>query len=298
MGKTSILCQLPRLLGPDFAPVVVDCQNPAMTGSEASLLSYLSRSAAAALQRHRVPVEPLSRDALSQEPFAVFDEWLDRVQQAMPGSLRLLLCLDEYEHLRECLKAGWGEKFLDALRHTLQHRRRVLLMFTGSHTFEEQGPAWTNRFLSARRVRVSFLIREEVIPLLTRPVPEFDMTYAPGALEALLDATAGHPFLTQAVAFELVQFLNEQQRKEATPGDIETAIVRALESSSEYFANVWYDAGSEGQAVLRALVRSEPPPDLPGARKWLRDHDVLKDGDTFAVPLVKRWVRRKVAEEG
>ncbi len=38
MGKTSILNQLPRLLGPDFAPAMLDCQNPAATGSAATLL--------------------------------------------------------------------------------------------------------------------------------------------------------------------------------------------------------------------------------------------------------------------
>jgi hypothetical protein len=296
MGKTSILCQLGRLLGPDFAPAVVDCQNPAVTNSAASLLSYLSRTLSTGLQKRQVTLEPLTRDALMSEPFSVFDEWLDRAERAMPDSMRALLCLDEYEHLQEALNAGWGEKFLDALRHTLQHRPKVVLMFTGSHTFEEQGPVWTDRFLSARRVRVSFLSRQEVIPLLTKPIPEFDMTYAAGALDVLLDATTGQPFLTQAVAFELVQFLNEHQRKEATVADVETAIARALESSSEYFANVWYDAGDEGQAILRALVRGEAPPDFPRARARLHEHDVLKDS-TFAVPMVQRWVVKKITTE-
>jgi hypothetical protein len=58
----------------------------------------------------------------------------------------------------------------------------------------------------------------------------------------------------QAVAFELVQFMNEQHRKEAAPADMETAITRALESGGEYFANVWSDAGKEGQAILREIT--------------------------------------------
>src|SRR5439155_10272408 len=43
MGKSSILNQLPRLLGPDFAPALLDCQNPAVTGRSATLLRYLTR---------------------------------------------------------------------------------------------------------------------------------------------------------------------------------------------------------------------------------------------------------------
>lgn len=293
MGKTSILNQLPRLLGPDFAPVMIDCQNPAVTESKVALLRYLSRKCSEVLRRGRVIVEPLQASRLEREPFAVFDEWLDEVESAMPGGMRALLCLDEYERLGATLEAGWGGAFLDALRHTLQHRPRVVLMFTGAHTFGELGPAWTDRFISARRVRVSFLGREDVELLLTEPIREFDMKWAAGALDAVIAATSCQPFLTQAVAFELVQHLNERQRKEATTDDVEAAIGRALVSGGEYFANVWSDAGAEGQAVLRALALGETPPEAALARVWLREHDVLDDGGRFAVEMVRRWVVSK-----
>jgi hypothetical protein len=315
MGKSSILAQLPRLLGPDFAPAMLDCQNPAVASGEASiasLLRYLSASLSEGLQRRRVAVKPLTAEELAREPFAAFDAWLDRVEQAMPSAMSALLCLDEYERLQRALDAGWGGDFLDALRHTLQHRQRLVLLFTGVHTFAEMGPAWTDRFISARRVRVSFLQPDDVRPLLTKPIPEFDLTYAPGAVDAVIAATRCQPFLVQAVAFELVQYLNKQQRKEATPADVATAITRALENGGEYFANVWTDAGAEGQAILRELasnrsavvgaevtrLQSSPtgseslPTSAPtGAWKWLREHDVLDDAGRFAVPMVERWVR-------
>jgi hypothetical protein len=294
MGKTSILNQLPRLLGPDFAPTVVDCQNPAVTESAPTLLRYLSRRLSEGLRRRRVAVEPLAAKALEREPFAVFDEWLDGVERALPEGMRALLCLDEYERLQATLDAGWGGSFLDALRHMLQHRPRVVLMFTGAHTFQELGPAWTDRFISARRVRISFLTREEVFPLLTQPIPEFDMTYALGALDTLFAATAGQPFLTQATAFELVQLLNEQERREATTADVEAAQARALVSGGEYFANVWSDAGAEGQAILRAVIKGETPPEFARARTWLIEHDVLNADGDFAVEMVRRWVRDMV----
>jgi hypothetical protein len=175
----------------------VDCQNAAVTGSAATLLHYLSRALSDGLRRRRVVVEPLAAATLERELFAAFDEWLDGVERAMPAKMRALLCLDEYERLQETLDAGWGARVLDTLRHTLQHRPRVVLMFTGAHTFAELGAAWTDRFISARRVRVGFLKPDEVIPLLTQPIPEFDMTYSDGALEAIIAATNCQPFLTQ-----------------------------------------------------------------------------------------------------
>jgi hypothetical protein len=95
------------------------------------------------------------------------------------------------------------------------------------------------------------------------------------------------------VAFELVQLLNEGQRKEATPEDVEQAIGRALTSGGEYFANVWSDAGADGHAILRAVVRGETPPEAPEARAWLREHDVLNAEGDFAVEMLRRWVREK-----
>jgi DNA polymerase III delta prime subunit len=292
-GKTSILYQLPRLLGPDFAPAVVDCQNPAVVESEVTLLRYLTRAFAEGLGLRRVYVQPLTAVALEREPFLAFDEWLDAAERQIPKRMRVLLCLDEYERLQATLVAGWGGRFLDALRHTLQHRPRLVLMFTGAHTFQELGPEWTDRFISARRVRLSFLTREDVELLLRKPIPKFDMTYASGALDAVIAATSCQPFLTQAVAFELVQLLNERQQKEATPDDVEEAIARALVSGGEYFANLWSEAGEQGQAILRAVTKGEVPPAFHAASAWLRDHDVLSNDGDFTVEMVRRWVKIK-----
>ena len=295
IGKTSILYQLPRLLGPGLAPAILDCQDPAVTESPAGALRCTSEAAIRGLRHRHVTAKPLAPHEISQGPFSAFHDWLNRTDQAMPEGMQLLLCIDEYERLYDTLAAGWGVRFLDSLRHTLQHCRRVAVMFTGTHTFEELGPEWTDRFVSARRVRVSFLGRDEVVPLLTQPIPEFDMTYAPGALDAVIDATRGQPFLTQAVGFELVQLLNEHERKEATPDDAAEAITRALVSGGEYFANVWDDAGEGGRTILCALARHDTPPADPAAQTHLRGQDVLTDSGAFAVPMVERWVREKKA---
>ncbi len=293
MGKTSILKQLPRLLGPDFAPAVVDCQNPAITDSRSALLRYLTREISAGLRRRGSSVDPLTVQQLEKEPYSAFYDWLDGVEQSVPERLRILLCLDEYENLQRIVDAGWGEEFLDALRHMLQHRPKMVLIFIGAHTFAEQGSAWTRRFLSAQRVRVSFLSRPEVIPLLTKPIPNFDLTYADGALDALLHATNGQPFLTQVVAFQLVELLNSQEKKTAVAPDVETAISRALVRNSEYFESIWMEAGPEGQAILKSIAGRTSPPVFPQARAALREHDILDDTGAFAVPMVERWVNQK-----
>jgi hypothetical protein len=186
---------------------------------------------------------------------------------------------------------GWGAALLDALRHYLQHHPQIAIIFTGTQTFAELGPEWTSRFISARRIRVSFLRPEESISLLTKPIPEFGVTYMPGALDAILTATAGQPFLIQAVAFELVQVLNEQHAREATIKEVEEAIARALVSGGEYFANIWNDAGEHGWKVLRSLANGDASPYPSDALRRLKEKDVLSLEGTFAVPMIERWVR-------
>lgn len=297
MGKTSILNQLPRLLGPGFAPAVVDCQDPAVRGSASTLLKYISEVIKQGLARRHLAVDSLQSLVLDPEPYLAFDGWLDVVENIMPSDLRVLLCLDEYESLENAVQKGWGEEFLDALRHLFQHRPRLVIMFTGAHTFAELGPVWTDHFINVRRIHVGFLNRDDVFLLLTKPIPGFDLEYTPTALKAIFAATNGQPFLTQAVAFELVEFLNEQRRKKATIRDVNVAISRALTSGDSYFANVWSDAGEKGQALLSAIAKGETAPGSPTALAWLKEHDVLDHKGKFAVPMLKQWVQGRIAKK-
>src|SRR5262249_19858490 len=129
MGKTSILYQLPELLGPGFLPVQVDCQAPAMAESAGAMLRYLSRCLSNALNtrlgiasddevaRKARGSSPIPIENLQVAAFSVFDEWLDTFQKRLPPDPRLLICLDEFERLNEAVNAGWGARFLDGLRH-------------------------------------------------------------------------------------------------------------------------------------------------------------------------------------
>lgn len=240
---------------------------------------------------------PLDCQSLGSDPFAEFDEWLDRSLKTLPSSVRILLCWDEYEKLQQTLDAEWGDQLLDYLRHLLQHRPQIVPLFSGVRTFDDQGPAWTVRFVNARRIRVGRLSRDEVRPLLTRPIPEFDLTYVPEALDALLNATAGQPFLTQATAYELVNWMNRNERKQATVEDVRQAIDLALDSGAEYFANVWHDAGDDGRALLHALVTNQPPQASPTVYKRLREQEILDNDNRFLVPMVQTWIHRRCQDQ-
>lgn len=296
MGKSSILRQLPRLLGPDFAVAEVpelDLANAATFESPGRFLFVLSRAIAGGLRRRHVLAEAPAETAFDGRPHAAFDDWLRGVERELPGKLRMLVCFDEYESLHQRAERGtaWVDDLLDTMRHWLQHHPRLVLLFTGVRTFSDLGERWTRRFVSVRSVRVSFLPRADLIPILTRPLPDFGLVWSQGTLDALLDATAGQPFLTQAMAYELVQHLNDSDRREATLADI-GAVERVVYSRArEYLVGVWQDATPEGQAILRAVLRRTAIPEDPRARRILREMELLDDQSRFRVPLVERWMR-------
>lgn len=302
MGKTSILNQLPALLGPMFLSVTADCQAPAMAESPAAMLRYLSRCFANALNA-RLRIAPddeagrsargaslIPLDQLQTNPYSVFDDWLEVFESRLPSDTRVLLCLDEFERLQATIDAGWGERLFDALRHWLQYRPAISLMFVGSHTFEQMGPAWTDRFLHARRLKVSFLAEADVRQLLTRPSPTFNLAYAPGAVEAVFAASHGQPFLTQALASELVHHMNRTKRRIAEPGDVESSMVEVLERSAEYFADLWQGRSAPERALMAAAARGDHVDPHSPAAQSLRDYDVLDDQGRLLVPLVSRWI--------
>jgi hypothetical protein len=296
MGKTSILNQLPQMLGNAFVPVIVDCQNPAIADSLATLLRYFSRAMTnAAASRGisgdgRLDLAPLTAQELQEAPFSRFEAWLDEFDSRLPNDCHTLLCLDEFERLRLTIEAGWGGRLLDAIRHWLQHRRRLVIMFTGTHTFQELGPEWTDRFISIRRIRVSFLDRSDVIRLLTKPMPSFPMSYENGVVDKIFELTGGQPFLTQAVASEVVQRLNRDHRKKATLADAEAAVEAAIESGGEYFADLWNKLSREERAVLQNAASKQTSSKSSEDMRRLRDRDLLDENNEFAVPMLKRWM--------
>jgi hypothetical protein len=168
-------------------------------------------------------------------------------------------------------------------------------MFVGSHTFEQLGPAWTDRFISARRLKVSFLEDEDVRQLLTNPTPTFNLTYDPDALAAIGHATNGQPFLTQVLASELVHHMNSEHRKRARRTDVDAAITEALERSADYFADLWSSRSDDQRAVLRDIASGTRPALTSRVVRELVEYDVLNLAGDFAVPMVGRWVQEHYA---
>ena len=294
MGKTSILYQLPRLLGPKFAHAVIDLQSAANLESSETLLRNISNKLVENLRGLHVENIPELAAVHHGKPFAAFEDWLrNAVEMARQQQIDLLVCFDEYENFTEIAKLSWGKMFLDNLR-SIQTDPGIVLIFTGVKTFDEMGSEWTGRFINVKHLRVSFLKFEDVRLLLEKPIPEFKNSYAPGVIETIFEATHGQPLLTQAVAFKLFGLLRDDRRTEATPEDVKEAINEAIEDEPGYFANIWADAGQQGQEILTSIAMGNAPSGNPETIRPLERNDVLNKQLQFYVPMVRTWVRNRI----
>ena len=211
---------------------------------------------------------------------------------------RILLTFDEYERLEAGLKTGkLTTEILNQLRNIVQHRERIVVLFSGSHNFEELRTInWSDYLINVKTLELSFLPAEDARELLTQPVPELD--YQPDAIEKILALTHCQPYLLQAIAFELVSSLNAQNKLEATTDDIEVAVQKVLTAAQAYFFYTWQEECSEEEkAVLRALAANgETSSNLPQDQQAVRSlcqKDILENNDQryhFTIELFHRWI--------
>ena len=133
--------------------------------------------------------------------------------------------------------------------------------------------------------------------LLTKPVPE--LHYEAGVVGDIIRITHCQPYLLQAVASELINYLNSKQQTTATPDDLNTALEKTLVSASAYFSDTWRkDNSAAEQQVMRALATGKTESVLvdaafqPAIQSLIRKEIVEGTDGSYrlAVELFARWV--------
>ena len=310
MGKTSLLNNMGRLLPNSIIPMFVDLQGPVSSASDyAGFLYNIARSMRDSAQRQSAFTLPsLDRETLQDDRFTRFDEWLDKVEEALQENIALL-ALDEFEALDNAIRKGKfdEEDVLGMLRHLIQHRPRFKVMLAGSHTIEEF-QRWASYLINVQVVHISYLKEPEARQLIEQPVQDFTLRYEPNAVDRALQLTRCHPFLIQLLCGEIIVLKNEQDpsiRRLATLADVEAAVPEALSTGGFVFADIqnnqvdvmglailqFLAAQGEGEIVGRTAILQQFP-DEYNALDLLLQRELIEqvgDGYRFQVELIRRW---------
>ena len=307
IGKTSTLLNLRKLLGPKIIPVYLDGQDAGLTQSDAGFLYQTLAKILRAAPREWATADSLilpNRQEFEAHAFELSSKLLKQLRERLQAdNARVLLCLDEYERLDRAYEQGRiTEDLLDQLRHYIQHETRLAFLFAGAHRMtERRAIRWSDYLINVKTIKLSFLDHASAEKLITAPIPDWPLTYEPGVVEQILQITHRQPYLLQAVASDLVDYLNMQQRTRATMSDLDEAIRRVLVTAELYFQNTWLDDLTEPErALIFAYLRADGEID-PVANKevlhGLVQNDIFEiiDGrHVFVIDLFKRWILKNL----
>src|SRR5438128_2334449 len=121
MGKSSIIRQLPVLLGPRYIPVFYDLQGPNILASISTFFTTVASGIERQFHQRGLFIQKLERsqldEALRQSEAAVydlFDQWLVEVEQILiEANCVVILAFDEFEKLEEAAQRGQGRAQFD-----------------------------------------------------------------------------------------------------------------------------------------------------------------------------------------
>lgn len=312
MGKTSLLYQLRWLLPDRIIPLTVDLQGPvALARDEAGFLYNFVKQMVASAGTQGVEIPPLTRESLREDPFTLFNDWLDQVEHAVStqGGETVLLCLDEFEALGRAFenKTLREDAILSMLRHLIQHRTRFKLLLAGSHLLESF-PSWSSYLINVETIKLGCLDDAEARLLIEKPISDFNLVYAPEAVDRVLTLTNGHPYLLQLLCAEIVNAKNEGPEslrfKVHNRADVEAVVPQVLVRGRQFFVDMEQNQFPARTLPLLMRLAAEPAGyPVPAMALEFEDEqiDLLlsrgyieKRGDRLLLPieLIRMWLLR------
>jgi hypothetical protein len=253
-GKTSVLYQLHRQLGPGYRCIFIDLHGLDLTGMGNFLLD-IANSISRGLQReHQLTVPVPDEEIFLANPRSVFEiAFLDAVWSAL-GEDHLVLMIDEAVRLDEEVKAGRIERgIFDYLRHLMQHHAQLNFVFSLGSSMEEMRKEYAFLFSVSLYHRISFLETAAARDLIIEPVREYYQV-APEAVTKIIRITSGHPYYTQLVCHCLFDQWSRSPKPVMTDADVDAVLSDAIELGSPNLTYVWEDSTPEEQAVMAGMA--------------------------------------------
>ena len=261
MGKSSILKQLPVLLGPRYLPVFYDLQTPGMISSTAAFFATLVAGIEKQLRDRGLAVQKLERsqlnDAQQQDEIKVydlFDQWFAEVEQTLEQINRvLILTFDEFETLVEAEERGTINLHLlfNWFRSVIQNRPQLVLLFSGAKMMGDMGLSWAGYFVNVERIKVGFLRETDAYHLIVDPVPHI---FNAEVAREIMRVTSCQPFLIQAMCKHIIEILNDGSRNQAAVEDVSASVKEVFDSWAAYFWDLWKRCDQDQRTCLLALL--------------------------------------------
>jgi hypothetical protein len=222
---------------------------------------------------------------------------------------RVVMIFDEFQEIVEL-----DSKFPNLMRAVFQRQPEVAHVYLGSkrhvldRIFNDRNePFWR----SAKKLELGPIPTAKFARFIRKRFDKTDKGIDAGVLTELLDATSGHPYATQRLAYELWERIPTGQI--AHVADYEAAVEKVLRSEHSHLEQLWDSASVMQRRLLVALA--EDPTSTPYAQDYRLAHDLptpstlqialaaLQKKDivastddglvTIVEPFFAEWIRRE-----
>jgi hypothetical protein len=268
MGKTSILLQLERgdLGRPlrerqhrPLCPVFLNLQGLAESGTHLFLhkiARYISRRVTQQAADAETALVPSIAD-FKEAPYIVFEDFIEDISSVL-GSHLLVLMFDEFEQLDNLVVQGDVDaNIYGFLRDKMLFQPNVTFILAGTHRLEDLSENYKGIVFNVTLPReVSFMDEANARTLVTQPVAG-QVIYEDAAVDELLRATYGHPYLLQYLCQSLIAKMNQQAESNyITIDDVNNVIEEYVRQRGSHLKEIWDQSTEIEQAVLSYLAET------------------------------------------
>lgn len=240
IGKSSVLAQLPFALADEpytFIPLSLEGKSQK---NLAQVLHELAKETLFSLEHETwVPRIPTLAE-LEAEPDLFVTQFLKQVHEVCDRQ-DLVLLLDEFDTLGDYHPESAGTHLFPYLQKFIAspaQRYGFLRIVPVIGRRLEDIPTLQQVFHNAPMWEIRLLDSNSAIQLITAPAKGI-LTYSPGAIQAILELCAGHPYFTQIMGFALFSQARTQDRWTIETADVYDVIDRAIELGGGGLAWFW-----------------------------------------------------------
>ncbi|MEM1169159.1 MAG: tetratricopeptide repeat protein [Cyanobacteria bacterium P01_H01_bin.35] len=229
IGKSSVLHQIPNFVGGDkFVFVYFDLQDQA----KLNLGEVLEKLATEIIIKFKLKLDnikpPLKTD-LEANPEIFSENFLPQVFEIL-GDKNLVLLLDEFDVLSDYNPASAIKHFFPYLQSIISNHPQLFIIPVVGRRLDEMENL-LNLFRRAPNQKIGLLDEESASQLITKPT-KGRLEYQHDAIAAILELSAGHPYFTQVICFQIFQQAQAEEEWQVSSADVNKMIVdRAIESA-------------------------------------------------------------------
>ena len=199
-----------------------------------------------------------SFDALRHRPNRDINDTIERLLElpqeiANERKRSAVLILDEFQEIVKLDKA-----FPNLLRSVFQTQPEVGHVYLGSKRhiidkiFDDRNEAF---WRAAKRLEIGMIDRRKFATFIKKRFESTDKLIRDEAVTLLLNATGGHPYGTQQLAYATWELVPTGTF--ARTSDVEAALTKVLRGEHNHFARIW-DEATENQRLLMLALAVEP----------------------------------------